>query len=131
MVAAGVLALTALAGTVTPAAAADFPPSDSRYHNYAEMVADVKAVEAAKPSIVDAFTIGKSYQGRDIWAAKISDNVNADENEPEVMFDSLTHAREHITVEMNLYLLHLLADNYGSNARITRDRKSTRLNSSH
>jgi predicted transcriptional regulator len=68
------------------------------------------------PTIVKKFSIGKSYQGRELWAAKISDNVNTDENEPEVMFDSLTHAREHITVEMNLYLLHLLADNYGSNS---------------
>ena len=89
------------------------------YHTYAEMVADLDSVVAAHPTIVRKFSIGKSYQGRELWAAKISDNVNTDENEPEVMFDSLTHAREHITVEMNLYLLHLLADNYGSNARIT------------
>jgi carboxypeptidase T len=119
IIGAGVLALTALAGTVTPAAAADFPPRDSRYHNYAEMVADLKAVEAAKPSIVDAVTIGKSYQGRDIWMAKISDNVGTDENEPEVLFDALHHAREHLTVEQALYLLHLLADNYGTNSTIT------------
>ena len=43
------------------------------------------------------FSIGKSYQGRDIWAAKISDNVATDENEPEVLIDALHHAREHLT----------------------------------
>ncbi|HEX5013828.1 MAG TPA: M14 family metallopeptidase [Candidatus Limnocylindrales bacterium] len=116
---AGALAVTALGGTVSPAAAADFPPRDSRYHNYAEMVADLKAVEAARPGIVDALTIGKSYQGRDIWMAKISDNVGTDEDEPEVLFDALHHAREHMTVEQALYLLHLLADNYGSDSTIT------------
>jgi carboxypeptidase T len=104
--------------TALPASAANFPAKDSRYHNYAEMVADIKAVEAAKPSIVDVFSIGKSYQGRDIWAAKISDNVATDEGEPEILFDALHHAREHMTVEQALYTLHLLADNYGSSSTI-------------
>ena len=117
----GALIALFLATAVSPAfAATDFPAGYRAYHTYAETVADLNSVIAAHPAIVKKFSIGKSYQGRDIWAAKISDNVNVDENEPEVMFDSLTHAREHITVEMNLYLLHLLADNYGSNTRITR-----------
>ena len=108
-----------LASTAGPAAAADFPDRDSRYHDYAEMEAEIKAVEAAKPAIVDVFKFGTSYQGRTIWAAKISDNVATDENEPEILFDALHHAREHMTVEQALYLLHLLADNYGSDATIT------------
>src|SRR3954470_4140111 len=117
----GALIALFLATAVSPAfAASDFPAGYRAYHTYAEMVSDVNSVVAAHPSIVTKFSIGKSYQGREIWAAKISDNVNSDENEPEVMFDALTHAREHITVEMNLYLLHLLPDNYGSNARIAR-----------
>jgi hypothetical protein len=117
----GALVALLLATAVSPAfAATDFPAGYRAYHTYAEMVADLNSVVAAHPAIVKKFSIGKSYKGRDIWAAKISDNVNTDENEPEVMLDSLTHAREHITVEMNLYLLHLLADNYGSNTRITR-----------
>jgi carboxypeptidase T len=119
LAAAGLFALTLLGLTVGPAAAADFPARDSRYHNYAEMVADINAVEAAKPSIVWVFSIGKSYQGREIWMAKISDNVKADENEPEVLFDALHHAREHMTVEQALYLLHLLADNYNKDTTVT------------
>jgi hypothetical protein len=119
LAAAGLLALTLLGLTVGPVAAGDFPPKDSRYHNYAEMQADILSVQAAKPSIVWVFSIGKSYQGREIWMAKISDNVKADENEPEVLFDALHHAREHMTVEQALYLLHLLAAGYGSDATIT------------
>jgi carboxypeptidase T len=116
---AALLASAMLAVTAGPAAAANFPPQDSRYHNYAEMVAEIQAVEAARPSIVDVFSIGKSYQGRDIWTAKISDNVAVDEAEPEILFDALHHAREHLTVEQALYLLHLLADNYGFDGTIT------------
>ena len=94
-----VLALSLLAlAAPSSAAAADFPSKDSGYHNYAEMVAEIQDAEADHPNIVDVFSIGKSYQNRNIWAAKISDNVADDENEPEVLFDGLHHAREHLTV---------------------------------
>jgi carboxypeptidase T len=112
-------AVAFVAVMAAPAAAADFPPRDSLYHSYPEMVSDIHAVEAAHPDIVHVFSIGKSYQGRDIWAAKISDNVATDEAEPEILFDALHHAREHLTVEQALYLLHLLADNYGTDTAIT------------
>jgi hypothetical protein len=115
---AAVLASLIMAAIAGPVAAGDFPPKDSRYHNFSEMVADIKAVEAAKPAIVDVWSIGKSYGGRDIWIAKISDNVGTDEGEPEILFDALHHAREHLTVEQALYTLHLLADNYDSDTGI-------------
>jgi murein tripeptide amidase MpaA len=115
---AGLLAVAFIALSAVPVAAADFPARDSRYHSYTEMVADIHAVEDAHPDIVDVFSIGKSYQGRDLWAAKISDNVATDENEPEILFDALHHAREHMSVEQALYLLHLLADGYASDGQI-------------
>lgn len=99
--------------------ALDFPPADSAYHNYTEMSNEVAQVAAAHPSIVSEFSIGKSYENRDIWAVKISDNVGVDESEPEVLFVGLHHAREHLTVEMTLYILHQLVDNYGTDPRIT------------
>ncbi len=122
-VAAGVLlglALGLFPPAATPALAADFPAKDSDYHSYAEMVSDIHAVETAYPDIVHVFSIGKSYQGRDIWAAKISDNVAVDENEPEVLIDALHHAREHLTVEQALYVLHTLANGYATDATVQR-----------
>ncbi|MEV0588299.1 M14 family zinc carboxypeptidase [Nonomuraea sp. NPDC050310] len=97
----------------------DFPPADSGYHNYAEMNADINALVAAKPAIASKFVYGKSYEGRDLVGIKISDNVGTDENETEVLFTAHQHAREHLTVEMALYIMHLLADNYGTDSRIT------------
>jgi carboxypeptidase T len=96
-----------------------FPPADSRYHDYPEMVAEVNAVVAARPAIARKFSVGTSFQGRDLVGVKISDNVATDENEPEVLFTHHQHAREHLTVEMAVYLLHLFTDNYGSDAQLT------------
>jgi carboxypeptidase T len=103
-----------------PAAAADFPSYDAKYHTYAEMVAEIQAAQAAHPDIVAVSSIGKSYKGRDLWVAKVSDNVAIDEAEPEVMLDSLHHAREHLSLEQNLAVLRWLTTGYGTDARITR-----------
>ncbi len=91
------------------------------------MVQVLQDTQAAHPDIVQVRSIGKSYQGRDIWAVKVSDNVTTDEAEPEVMFDSLHHAREHLSLEQDLALLRWLTDGYGSDARITKIVDSTEI----
>ncbi len=96
----------------------DFPPSDAPYHNYSELITEVNQIVAANPSIASKRTIGRTYEGRDIVAVKISDNVGADESEPEILYDANHHAREHLTVEMAIYLLHLFTDNYASDTRV-------------
>jgi hypothetical protein len=121
MVAAAIVALGGVAPMTTPtttAAEPDFPSFDARYHNLRELVADIRAVEAAHPDLVDVFSIGRSREGREIWAAKVSDNVERDEPEPEVLIDALHHAREHITVEQALYLFHVLTDEYAISPRV-------------
>ncbi|MGC4768115.1 M14 family zinc carboxypeptidase [Micromonospora sp. DT44] len=96
-----------------------FPPADSNYHDYAELTAVVNQAVADHPAIARKISIGTSYEGRDLMAVKISDNVGTDENEPEILFNAQQHAREHLTVEMAIYLLNLFTDSYGSDSRIT------------
>ncbi|WP_424212060.1 M14 family metallopeptidase [Streptomyces sp. BI20] len=98
---------------------ADFPSADAKYHNYAEMSAEIDQRIAAYPGIMSKKVIGKSVQGRDIVAVKISDNVGTDEAEPEVLFTHHQHAREHLTVEMALYLMKELGSKYGTDSRVT------------
>jgi carboxypeptidase T len=96
-----------------------FPAADQAYHDYAEMVADLQQAASSHPDIFSLFSIGTSYEGRQILAGKISDNVGVEEDEPEVLFTHHQHAREHLTVEMALYTLHMLTDEYGVNQQIT------------
>ena len=114
-----VVAIALALVATTAATASEFPAGKTGYHSYTEVAADVAAVAAAHPDIVSRFSIGKSYQGRELWAAKISDNVGVDENEPEVLFDGGTHSDEHMGVEMTLHILHWLVDGYGKDPRIT------------
>ena len=88
------------------------------YYSYAEMVAAIGALYNAYPSIVDTFSIGKTYEGRDIWCVKISDNVNTDENEPELGYMGLQHAREAIGGASMIFFMQYLCENYATDARI-------------
>jgi hypothetical protein len=116
-VAAVVLATAALQA---PTAGADYPPRDTGYHSFKEMVAHIKSVAAAYPHIVRVFSIGKSHEGRKLWAAEVSDNPGADEGEPEILFDGLHHAREHLSAQMAIDVLDLLTSRYGQQQRVTR-----------
>jgi carboxypeptidase T len=117
-IAAAVIA-SSLAVPRPAAAATDYPSGYGRFHTHAEMLADVQGVAAAHPSIVHLFSIGESVQGRDLVAAKVSDNVATDEAEPEAYVDGLTHGNEPMSLEMTIRLLHWLAEGYGSDTRIT------------
>ena len=102
------------------AAATEFPAGYTGFHSYTEIAAETAAVAAAHPDIAQRFSIGKSYQGRELWAVKISDNVATDENEPEVLFDGSHHADEHMAAEMTLRIMHWLVDGYGIGHRGSR-----------
>lgn len=94
------------------------PAGFEYYHTYAENEQIIDDAVAAHPGIAKKFSIGKSYEGREIWGIKISDNVATDENEPEVFIHGLTHARERASNEMALYLIQLLTNNYATDPRI-------------
>ncbi|HVD13617.1 MAG TPA: M14 family metallopeptidase [Actinomycetota bacterium] len=110
--------VTALPARPAVATPLNFPPADAGYHNYTEVTNETAAVANANPSLVRRFSVGRSYQGRELWATKISDNVATDEAEPEVLFQCGQHAREHLSVEMCLYLLNELTGKYASDATI-------------
>ncbi len=113
--------VTAAALTLSAAAPASaFPPEDAGYLDYAEMVAAIEEIAARNPGIARVFSIGQSFEGRELWAAKVSDYVATDEGEPEVLFDGGIHGREHLSTEMAVYLFRTLVDGYGEDARITR-----------
>ena len=69
--------------------------------------------------ITQKFSIGTTIEGKQIWAVKISDNPNVNENEPAVGFDALTHAREPQSMMTLIYFMYYLLENYGTNPEVT------------
>ena len=107
-------------GRLTVQPAMTYPASDLAYHDYGEMYTLLRATEIAYPTLFSVFSLGKSLQGRDIWAGRISANVSVDSGKPEVLFDALHHSDERLAIEQALYLLRILTDEYHTDAQIHR-----------
>jgi len=71
------------------------------------------------PIMTDRIIIGESMDGHDIWAFKVSDNPNEDEEEPEVLYTGLTHAREPVGMMNLFYFVQLLCESYGTDPELT------------
>ncbi|MFJ9027048.1 M14 family zinc carboxypeptidase [Streptomyces sp. NPDC102274] len=83
----------------------------------------------ANPGIAKVVSIGKSLNGQDILALKLSKGARKtkDGAKPSVLYMSNQHAREWITPEMTRRLMHHYIDNYGKDQRITKIVDSTEL----
>ncbi len=97
-----------------------FPPNYQGYHDYAEMEAVLQELATRYPDITRLETIGRTWEGRAIWALRVSDHPQEDEPaERGILIFAGTHAREHLSVEQALFLLRDLLENYGRQAEIT------------
>lgn len=89
-----------------------------QYHNYAQIVAILLALNRTFPNIVDVFSIGRSFLGREIYCVRLT-NENDTSAKPEVYFDGCHHAREQITSELTLFFVVYVATNYGLDMTVT------------
>ena len=81
------------------------------------------------PSLTKVVSIGKTLQGQDILAVKLTKGAKKtkDGAKPATLYMSNQHAREWITPEMTRRLMHYYLDNYGKDKRVTRLVDSTEL----
>lgn len=89
------------------------------FHDYDEMVQILNQTAQDHPDIVEIQGLGFSVEGRIIMAAKVTDNPQEEENEPEFRVIGLHHGDELMGTEVNLLLLDYLTDNYGSDSTVT------------
>lgn len=95
------------------------------YPDLATVVATMQAAAAAHPAIcsfVDltaTFGTSQTFEGRSLFAIKISDNVLQDEDEPNVLLVGGHHAREIVTPVIALDQIDRLTTGYGVDPTIT------------
>ncbi len=79
-------------------------------HDYAE----------SYPGLVSVASIGKSFEGRDIWVATVTNvDTGADTDKPAFWADGNIHAAELTAGTAVLYYLHKLVNGYGVDAQVT------------
>jgi len=90
------------------------------YYTHDEVVEHLIELSEDYPSIVsEPLYLGESYEGRPVYAVKLSDNPNSDEDEPEVLYTGLHHAREPMSYMNLFYYMYWLVENYGSDSEAT------------
>jgi murein tripeptide amidase MpaA len=103
------------------------------YLTYEGMVSELERMEAAYPDIFELHNLGKSQgklyaeQGKnaysefshDIWAVKVSDNPEEEEDEPALLFAGAHHARECASMDVTMAILDNFLSNYNSDPGIT------------
>jgi len=62
--------------------------------------------------IMSLVSIGKTFEGRDIWLVKLSDNVDENEDEPGVLLMGAHHGNEKPSFEVLIYFIQHLVENY-------------------
>lgn len=89
------------------------------FHNYQNTLDALKGIANRFPAFTRLDTIGFSVLGRAILCLKISDNPEVDEDEPPLFFAGNHHGNEVHSVEIALYEINYLVDNYGTDPEVT------------
>ena len=82
------------------------------YHTYETMLSQLREYETAHPEICKVHDLGVSSDNEThMWALKISDNVDEEEDEPSVLLTGAIHGNERPAPEMALYTIDYILGN--------------------
>ena len=83
------------------------------YYTFQEIEENIDELIFLYPNIISQkISIGLSLEGRNIWALKVSDNPNINEQEPQALYTGLHHSREPMSYMNLFYFMHWLGENY-------------------
>lgn len=91
-----------------------FSTIDECYAHLDNMVALFPNLITERIPVSDLVT----YGDRTMYYVKISDNPNENEDEPQVLYTGMHHAREPIGMQVQLYYMYYLLENYSTNKEI-------------
>jgi len=96
-------------------------PTFDRFLRYDELTAELQAMAAEHPDLLQVESIGRSHEGRDLWLATVTDRATGPHDaKPAQWVDANIHATEVTGSVAALHLLHHLVTGFGSNDTVTR-----------
>lgn len=91
------------------------------YYRYDELTSVLQNYAQKFPNLVKLESIGKSYEGRDIWLVTLTNQTTgAAEDKPALWVDGNIHATEVSPTTACVYLIDKVTSEYGKNDDITR-----------
>ena len=94
--------------------------SFNRYYTAEGLGALAQQLADAHPDLITLQSIGKSYEGRDIWCLTVTDqSTGSDLDKPGFYIDGNIHSNEIQGGEFGIYTAWYLAESFGQNTFIT------------
>ena len=91
----------------------------NRYNTYDGISSICDQLVKAYPNLISKKSIGKSYEGRDIWVLEITDSKTlAAQDKPGFYIDGNIHSNEIQGSEISLYTAWYLVESFNENAFI-------------
>lgn len=91
------------------------------YHTYGEVLLILQGWAKDFPGIVDLYSVGKSYEGRDIWQITISNKaLGKDTDKPAMFIEGNRHSGEVTAAESALWFAWHILSGYGRDPELTR-----------
>jgi murein tripeptide amidase MpaA len=95
-------------------------PHFDTFYKYTELSRLLFDYADARPDLVSVASIGKSFEGRDIWVVTVTNtDTGAHDDKPAFWADGNIHAAELTASTAVLYYLHRLVVGHGLDAQIT------------
>ena len=92
-----------------------------RFYRYAELTKLLKDYAKEYPNLIRLESIGKSFEGRDVWLITVTNfKSGIDAEKPAMWIDGNIHATEVTASAAALYLIHTLVTKYKKDENITR-----------
>jgi hypothetical protein len=91
------------------------------FYTLDEMLQELDDMHTLYPNLITLKSTINNFQteeGRNIYFVKISDNPTVDENEPEILFTAIHHAREPASMQQLIYYMWYLLENYDTNNEV-------------
>jgi murein tripeptide amidase MpaA len=92
-----------------------------RFYRYDELTDILESWASERPELFRLESIGKSYEGRDIWLATITNvETGPDVEKPALLIEANIHAIEVTGATAALHLIQRVLSGYGADERVTR-----------
>ena len=91
------------------------------YLKYQEMLDELDAMAAQYPNLITLkapISTFLTIENRPIYYVKISDNASVNETEPKVLYTSVHHAREPLSMSESIFYMWYLLENYQTNLEV-------------
>jgi carboxypeptidase T len=91
------------------------------FYTWAEVQSELDSLTLKYPSLCSAkmqVSPTTTIEGRPVYYIRISKNPNLNENEPKILYDGLTHAREPIGMQQLFFFMNWLCENYDTDDQV-------------